>query len=739
MISRLVLALIAAALALPLGAQLINESFDGTMPPTGWTVTNNSTTPVGAQSWFAGNPTAFGPKSGAGYAAANFNATASTSTTAVLSVWLISPAVQLQNGQKITLWTRTQLVLGASFPDRLQVRLNSTNTTNVGTTPTSVGDFTNLALDINPTYTGSGYPLAWTQQVITVSGITGTVTGRVALRYFVENGGPSGARSNYIGVDDFVVHSLSANPEIQVSQTGTPVMSGGNVTAGVQGTSQFTMVFTVQNEGAATLNHTVNTTNLVNCTATPALGASTAGASSSALTVQVTPTAFGVFSYRIEIDNDDTTGNEDPYIINVRGVSRGTTMLFYAGDADLVDAVVAGSNFAAPTDAWIYERFVVPAGQTWTVERLMCSVVSDEQDVTQADFEFRTGMAVGTGGTVTNSGTGLNASWIRVSEGVYGFPEYVLILQLPTPVNLVAGTYFVGVRPRGLTRGITFMSTTDGTNGTVAADDFALWHDNGGQFGATPYEQSSDGAGTNYDHSIGIEGTSGTAGGGTLNITTTSLPNGVVGIAYTTTTITAVQTGGLTAPFTWSVGGTVPPGLTVDVSATGLTTTISGTPTTPGTYNFSVTITKGTVSDTQNYTIDIAPAGTLIILTTTLPNGTRLAAYSAPVTATGGTTPYTWSAVGLPAGLTINPSTGTVSGTPTVAGVFNVTVTVTDNVAATDDQLMTFTIATAPPPFGGGGGGGGGGGCVAESASPSWLLALIGLGVLAAYRRRRAA
>ena len=45
-----------------------------------------------------------------------------------------------------------------------------------------------------------------------------------------------------------------------------------------------------------------------------------------------------------------------------------------------------------------------------------------------------------------------------------------------------------------------------------------------------------------------------------------------------------------------------------------------------------------------------------------------------PSTATGGTSPYSWTATGLPAGLTIGAATGEVTGTPTAAGTFNVTV-----------------------------------------------------------------
>src|SRR5580658_5402494 len=70
----------------------------------------------------------------------------------------------------------------------------------------------------------------------------------------------------------------------------------------------------------------------------------------------------------------------------------------------------------------------------------------------------------------------------------------------------------------------------------------------------------------------------------------------------------------------------------------------------------------------------------LMVSTSTLPAATVGAAYSNTVTATGGTTPYAFSAMGLPSGLTINASTGAITGTPasSAVGTVSVTVTVTD-------------------------------------------------------------
>jgi hypothetical protein len=80
----------------------------------------------------------------------------------------------------------------------LQLRGNYTNqSANVGDNLTSVGDFTNLLVDIDPDYAGL-YPGTWTKYTITFVGLTGLVNVRLAFRYMVDDTAING---EMIGVD----------------------------------------------------------------------------------------------------------------------------------------------------------------------------------------------------------------------------------------------------------------------------------------------------------------------------------------------------------------------------------------------------------------------------------------------------------------------------------------------------------------------------------------------------------
>ena len=186
------------ATMMPTCRLLVNEGFDDIDILPGW-VTINHSEPLGPNGWFQGNDGVFPAFDGlsVAYIGANFY---NGGGEATISNWLLTPEVGLQDGDTLTFYTRT--VELSAFPDRLQVRMSTNGSSiNVGTTATDVGDFTNLLLDINPTYTMGGYPEAWTQFTINISGVTAGTSGRLAFRYFVEDGGPEGTRSNYIGID----------------------------------------------------------------------------------------------------------------------------------------------------------------------------------------------------------------------------------------------------------------------------------------------------------------------------------------------------------------------------------------------------------------------------------------------------------------------------------------------------------------------------------------------------------
>ena len=169
--------------------------------------------------------------------------------------------------------------------------------------------------------------------------------------------------------------------------------------------------------------------------------------------------------------------------------------------------------------------------------------------------------------------------------------------------------------------------------------------------------------------------------------------NANTGVAYSATFAVTGATGSVSFSI---VSGSLPPGMTLNAG----TGTISGSPTTAGTYTFTAKVvdSKGN-SDTTTCTITVLSSvldiqcGTCGATKAMVGTG-----YSASFAATGGAPSYTYSisSGSLPAGLTLNASTGALSGTPTASGTFTFTSKVTDSKGKTDTVTCTLVVQPSP-------------------------------------------
>lgn len=184
----------------------------------------------------------------------------------------------------------------------------------------------------------------------------------------------------------------------------------------------------------------------------------------------------------------------------------------------------------------------------------------------------------------------------------------------------------------------------------------------------------------------------------TLSIETTSLAAGQVGLVYLAEVLAAEGTG---QGYAWRLSsGALPAGLSLAASGTPRTE-ITGTPEAAGSFTFEVEVSdSGGHTASRRLSLEVAPAD-LVIVTSTVPDGSANAPYSATLVGAGGSQQgYQWTVVAgtLPQGLILEPAgtpSARITGTPAAFGSFDLTVELEDGAGAKAQAALTFLIHPA--------------------------------------------
>ncbi len=409
-----------------------------------------------------------------------------------------------------------------------------------------------------------------------------------------------------------------------------------------------------------------------------------------------TPTAAGVYDFTVRVRDSQNPADEDTQNLQLTISSEPTI------DEEFVTQSLAGYDVYIPRSGPVFDvnaradhlRLQIPSSDIYDHWKTVDHAPQLRRDAIGGDWSVQTKVDIS---TVTGNKfqVGVFVYFSQYDLFYWGFDTNLNTLKLTRPGDIgiihinYSGGNIVELQIRKVGQVYYFDYRQPGAQNwtTAGSQTESLQPVHIGLIGKT-WAQISIVADFDYLRLQGDE----------LAMTTPDVPDGQVGAYYSAD----LEASGGVTPYSWSItAGSLPGGLLLDAQ----TGEIYGTPTGDGAFNFTVQVADNASppeTDARTYSMNIGPMPALSITTTTLPDAQAGAAYSAQLAAEGGLLPYIWSITSgqLPDGLTLEPATGVISGTPTSSGSFPVTVQVDDsrNPAQSDSRNFSLNVNAPPPP-----------------------------------------